>query len=193
MAVIEIPDEFEVFTFEGERIAGPVTTAFDHFRRQRPRWLEAELFRREAGGYVVSQVNKSLVWHQPGAEGHIRKPAAVSGADLPPGAVYCGSIEARPGRESCPPMGATPRTLDPFAPAQARTPAAIELPPEVLAERDQRKILVCDDWQDVIRKISTARPGAGGQVVSLSMPMRELIAQAAEVDEAFSGLAVVPL
>lgn len=188
MPLIEIPDEPAAWRFRGHRIAGPVSTAFDHAGRQRPRWLEAELYARDDGGYVVAQANYSLVWHLPDATRHIRKPAEMPGRQLPEGAVYCGTIPPRPGREGCPPVQDA-AVLDPFG---YGVPAAV-VPPLVLAELPQRRVFRCRDFGDVIRRISTARHGDGGTSYTLSSPMQQLISEAARNDPAFEGLAVVEL
>jgi hypothetical protein len=176
MAVIEIPDEFSNLRFEGEKIGGPVTTAFDHTGAQRPRWLEAVAYERADGGFIVAQANYSLVWHQPDAPaGHIRSPGPLAFAALPGQAVYCADVPAKPGRETCPPIR-PPR--DPFSAGPGRT-ALLARPETVLTELPQRKILRARGWEDLIRKISTSRSRAGGSTVSLSMPMRQLIAEIA--------------
>jgi hypothetical protein len=190
MPLIEIPDEPAAWRFRGHRIAGPVSTARDHAGQQRPRWLEAELYARDDGGYVVSQVNLSLVWHLPDAAGHIRKPAEMPGSELPDGAVYCGTIPPRPGRAACPP----PRdhaVLDPFG--GNRVTGQLEVPDLVLTELPQRKVFRCRDFPDILRRISTARHGDGGSSITLSAPMQELIRQAARNDPAFAESAVVEL
>jgi hypothetical protein len=190
MPLIEIPDEPAAWQFRGHRIAGPVSTAFDHTGRQRPRWLEAELYARDDGGYVMSQANFSLVWHLPSGGGHVRKPARVPSGELPGNAVYCGTLPPRPGREACPPEPDSV-LLDPFGTGGAVVHDAAPL--EVITELPQRKVFRCRDFTDLIRRISTARHGDGGMSFTLSAPMQELIRQAAESDPAFEGLAVVEL
>ena len=193
MAVIEIPDEFEVFTFEGERIAGPVTTAFDHTGAQRPRWLEATAYERDGGGYVVAQVNYSLVWHQPDApDRHIRQPGPAAAADLPAGAVYCADVPAKPGRRACPPLAGPDPVHDPFGGAAVQT-ALLARPETVLTELPQRKIIRARSWEDLIRQVSTSHPRRGGTSHSLSMPMRQLFAEAVRNRPALAARVTVDL
>jgi hypothetical protein len=191
MAEIAIPvDGGQPYRFAGELIAGPVTTAFDHTGTQRPRWLEASLYRRDGHGYVVSQENYSLVWHQPDIpRGHVRIPVLKSSSELDPRAIYCGEIPPKPGRESCPPL-ANATVMNPFSGASAGALMEV-LPPKVITEAPQRKVFVCPDWRSVIAQIATARHGASGQSLSLSAPMRELLALAAENDPAFADALIV--
>ena len=64
MPVIRIEDEFVTFEVDGEVIAGPVSTRVPaDGGRPRPRWMEATLYRKGDGSYVLHTVNRSLVWH----------------------------------------------------------------------------------------------------------------------------------
>lgn len=190
MPVIEIADDFQLYRFDGELITEPVSTARGRDGRQRPRWLEAALYGRAAGGYVIVQQNLSLVWHLPGGAGHVRKPARVLAPDLPEAAVYCGTIPPKPGREGCP-LQEAPVLADPFGSGGARLPA---IPPEVVTELPQRKVLRGADADAIIRQVATMRRrGRGTASMELSAPMRELFTRAAQADPAFAGKVVVDL
>lgn len=186
MPLIEIPDDFQVYRFAGHQLGEPVSTAFDRYGVQRPRWLEARLFAKNDGGYVLAQANKSLVWHLPDAAGHVRKPALIPSAKLPDGAIYCGTIPPKPGRQGCPP----PRVQDPFGSGGP----AVSLPPRVMTELPQRRVFDAEDVDSLLRQVATfRRHGPGGSSLALSAPMRQLFASAALADPAFTGKVVVDL
>jgi hypothetical protein len=172
MPRVTVRDEHVDFEINGEVIAGPVSTALDARQRQRARWMEATLYASESGGYVLHQVNYSLVWHLPDGEGHVRKPAEVPWSRLDRNAVYCGFLPAREHREQCPPAGRRgPRGAGKM----------------VLAEQPQHKVTSHPDYQAVIRAVTLARHGDGSLSAAVSEPMRELLRQAAENDPAFAS------
>lgn len=182
METIRIEDETVAFEFSGERIAGPVSTRLDPRKRQRARWLEAELFRREDGSYVYCQVNYSTVWHYPDGAAHVRKPLVIPASQLPDRPVYCGVLPARAGRDQCPPL-----TLE-----AARV---MDIPAEVIAEAPQHRILRLPGRDAVIRQLVMANRRDEGVSAAVSEPMRKLLAQAAQNDPAFrdGSKTVVPM
>ena len=169
---VRIEDEDVVFEFDGERIAGPVSTRFDPKNRQRARWMEATLWRKGDDTYVFEQVSISTVWHFPDGARHVRKPVTIARDDLPEKAVYCGVLPPRPGRGQCPPM-----TLE---------ESWRSVPDRVVAEEVQRRIWMLPGRDKVIEKMVLAsRRDGSGTSAAVSGPMRELLAEAAENDPAF--------
>lgn len=174
METVRIEDDSVVYEFEAERIAGPVSTRLDPRNRQRARWMEATLWRKDDNTYVFEQVSFSTVWHLPDGDGHVRKPAWVSAADLPPRAVYCGVLPARPGRDHCPEMS--------LEASRARE----NIPDEVVIEEAQRRVWACPDRDAVITRMTVAHHrGDGARSAAVSGPMQELLDEAAENDPAF--------
>ena len=166
MPVIRIEDEFVTYEVDGEVIAGPVSTRVPaDGGRPRPRWMEATLYRKADGTYVLHTVNRSLVWHliEQGL-GHVRKPVETDEGNLPDGAVYCGVLSRG---EKCPQW------------------IRDHVPDRVLVEEPQHKMVSCPDATAVIRQVTTARRGDGSVSVALSEPMRELLTEAEENDPAF--------
>jgi len=177
---VRIEDESVVYEFEGERIAGPVSTRLDPKDRQRARWMDASLYRKADGTYIFVQASISTVWHAPGGAAHVRKPVRTSRDELPEKTVYCGVLPSRPGREQCPPM-----TLE-----ESRR----RIPAEVITEYPQYTVWSLPTHDAVIRRLTVARHrgAGGGSSAAVSGPMRELLAEAAENDPAFRG-AVKPV
>jgi len=176
MTLVRIEDERAVYEFDAEIIAGgpdsPVSTALGaRSYWQRPRWMEATLYRKPDRTYVLHQVNYSLVWHLVSGEGHVRKPGRVPWSQLERDAVYCGSLPGR-GREQCPKAG----RRGPRSAGQV-----------VLAELPQHKVSSHPDTRAVITAVMTARRPDGSVSVALSGPMRELLDQAEANDPAFRG------
>ena len=174
MDTVRIDDEYAVYEFTAEVIAGgpdsPVSTALGATGQwQRPRWMEATLYRKPDRTYVLHQVNYSLVWHLLSGEGHVRKPAQVPWSQLDRDAVYCGSLPGR-GREQCPKAG-------------RRGPKGAGR--MVLAELPQHKVSSHPGHMAVIEHVTMARRSDGTASAALSEPMRELLRQAAENDPAF--------
>jgi hypothetical protein len=175
MPVVRIIDEFAEYVFEADVIAGPVSTRIDARSRPRPRWMEATLYRKSDGTYVLHQVNKSVVWHLDAhADSHVRKPENVPWSRLPRDAVYCGSLPVREGRQHCPLAGRR-------GPRSAGQVVVTELP--------QQKVSTHPDVHAVIRAVTLARRGDGSVSAALSEPMRELLVEAEENDPAFAGAA----
>lgn len=176
MPHVVIKDEHVDFEIDGEIIAGgpdnPVSTALDAQRRQRARWMEATLYKKSDGTYVLHQVNYSLVWHLADGGGHVRKPAETPWSKLDRSAVYCGFLPARERREQCPPAGRR-------GPKGAGRTVLTELP--------QHKVSSHPDAASVTRAVTIARHGDGGASAAVSEPMRELLRQAAENDPAFTS------
>jgi hypothetical protein len=172
MPRVVIKDEHVDFEIDGTVIAGPVSTALDARQRQRARWMEATLYAKDDGTYVLHQVNHSLVWHLADGEGHVRKPRETQWSRLDRNAVYCGFLPGREGREQCPPAGRR-------GPKGAGRTVLTELP--------QHKVSGHPDYQSVIRTVTMARHGDGGTSAAVSEPMRELLRQAAENDPAFAS------
>ena len=132
--------------------------------------MEATLYRKGDGSYVLHTVNKSLVWHLTGTGlDHVRKPVETDAARLPEGAVYCGSLSRG---EKCPLAG------------RAGPDAQWS---RVLVEEPQHKMVSCPDPAAVIKTVSTAKRGESVSV-SLSDLMRELLTEAEENDPAFAGV-----
>jgi hypothetical protein len=168
---VRIEDESVVYEFEGVRIAGPVSTRLDPMGRQRARWMEATLWRKPDDTYVFEQVSISTVWHLPGGDAHVRKPAWTAREDLPDRAVYCGVLPAR-GRGQCPPM-----SLE-----ESRR----RIPDEVVTEEVQRRVWTCPDRDSVIARMTVAHhKGDGARSAATSRPMQDLLDEAAENDPAF--------
>ena len=172
--LVRIEDESVVYEFEGDLIAGPVSTRLDPRNRQRARWMEATLWRKKDNTYVFEQVSISTVWHMPGGDSHVRKPAWVTPDQLPRKAVYCGVLPSRPGQERCPPM-----TLE-----ESRVrPLGLD---EVVAEEVQRRVWVCPDRDSVISRMTVAHHRSDGtRSAAVSGPMQDLLDEAAENDPAF--------
>lgn len=169
MPVFVIRDEHLDYEIDGEVIAGPVSTEYSASGEPRARWMEATLYRKGDGTYVIHQVNQSVVWHLLSGGDHVRMPDRIPYGELSGSDVYCGNLAGRPGRRQC------PRTLPRQEPAL------------VLAELPQHRAISCPDYRAVIREVSTARRGDGSVSVATSEPMRELLAQAAVNDPAFRG------
>lgn len=188
MPVIEVVDDGgRTYRITGRLLGRPVSTAFDHAGRQRPRWLQAELRALDAGGYAVVQENLSLVWHLPDGRDHVRKPALVPFASLPENAVYCGNLQHRQGRSGCP-LSSRDTVLSPFGGKDRPFPA----PDAVLAELPQRRVFTGYTAQAIIAQVATERRrGPDGMSYGLSAPMRKLFAQAARDDPAFMDLRTV--
>jgi hypothetical protein len=139
--------------------------------------MEATLYRKRDGTYVLHQVNYSLVWHLGTGSGHVRKPRQTPWSRLDRQAVYCGSLPGREGREQCSPAG-------------RRGPQGAGR--EVLTELPQHKVSSHPDHHAVIRSVTIARHGDGSASAAVSEPMRELLRQAALNDPAFrSGMKTV--
>jgi hypothetical protein len=176
MPRVVIRDEHVDYEIDGRVIAGgpdhPVSTALDSRQRQRARWMEATLYAKDDGTYVLHQVNYSLVWHLAGSEGHVRKPAETLWSRLPRAAVYCGFLPPREQREQCPPAGRR-------GPKGAGRVVLTELP--------QHKVSSHPDYASVIKAVTVARRGDGSSSAAVSEPMRELLRQAAENDAAFAA------
>ena len=169
MPVTRIADEFSDFEIDGEVVAGPVSTR----GRSGPRWFEATLYRKADGSYVLHVVNYSVVWHlDEHADSHVNRPEDTPRSQLPPGAVYCGSLSARPGRPQCPPAG------------RGGPPGA---GPVVVTELPQHKMSRHPDVPALVREMMTARRPDGSVSVALSGPMRDLLIQAERNDPAFEG------
>lgn len=169
---VRIEDEDVIYEFTAERIAGPVSTRLDDRDRQRARWMEASLYRKDDDTYVFTQVNFSTVWHLLAGTAHVRKPLGTPRADLPDRAVYCGVLPSRPGREQCPVM-----TLPESRGA---------IPPLVITEPPQHNVWTLPGHDAVIRRMVLARHRDGsGTSASVSGPMRDLLIEAAENDPAF--------
>jgi hypothetical protein len=176
---IMIKDEFADMEITGEVVAGPVSTRKTAAGTVRPRWFEATLYRRDAGGYVLHQANLSEVWHlDRTADSHVIKPEAVPWGALGAEMVYCGSLPPREGRPQCPPRGGRrgPRGTGPAA----------------VTEAAQHRVIAYPDAAAVIAGVMTARKG-GVTSVALSEPMRELLADAEARDPAFREAAGRPV
>lgn len=170
--LVRIEDEDVVYEFEGERIAGPVSTRLDPRGRQRARWMEASLYRKPDNTYVFVQASISTVWHQPAGTAHVKKPVTVTADRLPDKAVYCGVLLSRPGREQCPPM--------------SLEESRHRIPDVVIAEDVQRRVWTCPDRDAVIARMTVAHHrGDGARSAAVSGPMRELLEAAAKHDPAF--------
>lgn len=171
MPVIRIPDEFHYFEIDGEVVAGPVSTEYDSRGRRRVRWMEATLYLKADGTYVLHQVNKSRVWHTEDGVGHVRKPEERDAEQLFRGkdVIYCGDLPDR-GRSQCP---ARPRSRQSPVPAR------------VIVETDQHKAFSFPDEAAVIRKVATASYADGSVSVAMSEPMRDLLTEAEERIPAF--------
>jgi hypothetical protein len=181
---VRIEDEDVVYEFEGDLIAGPVSTRLDPRNRQRARWMEARLWRKPDNTYVFETVSISTVWHLPDGDSHVRKPVTVSPDQLPRKAVYCGVLPSRPGQERCPEM-----TLEE---SRAR-PLPLD---EVVTEETQRRIWVCPDRDSVVARMTMAHHRSdGSKSAAVSGPMADLLDEAAENDPAFrtAGKPVVSL
>ena len=171
MPRVVIQDEQVDYEIDGDVIAGPVSTALDAKQRQRARWMEATLYRKPDGTYILHQVNYSLVWHLADGAGHVRKPHEELWSRLPRGAVYCGFLPPREHREQCPPACR-------WGPRGAGKVVLTELP--------QHKVTSHPDYHAVIRDVTVARRGDGSASAAVSEPMRELLRQAAGNDPAFA-------
>lgn len=171
---VRIEDTDVVYEFNGELIAGPVSTRLDPRGRQRARWMEATIWRKDDDTYVFEQVSISTVWHVPDGRDHVRKPATVFAEHLPDKAVYCGVLPSRPGRGQCPPM-----TLEESRDWE-------NIPYRVVIEEAQRRVSMLPDRDKVIEKMVLAshRDGSGTSA-AVSGPMRELLDQAARNDPNF--------
>lgn len=171
--IVRIEDEHQIYEFDGDRIAGPVSTRFDKRSRQRARWMEATLYRKSDGtGYIFYQVSYSIVWHLPDAFPHIRKPLAAARSELPQRAVYCGVLPSREGRDQCP------------AAVLGNEPDAVS----VLAEMPQYKVWAFPDTGSLIQRLTVARhSGDGSASAATSGPMHDLLAEAARNDPAFAS------
>lgn len=171
--IVRIEDEHQIYEFDGDRIAGPVSTRHDNRGRQRARWMEATLYRRTDGtGYIFYQVSYSMVWHLPDAFAHIRKPLAAARDALPQRAVYCGVLPSRDGRDQCPPadLGDEPETVS------------------VLTEMPQYKVWTFPDTDSLIQRLTVARHrGDSSTSAATSGPMHDLLAEAAQNDPAFAS------
>lgn len=171
---VRIEDEDVVYEFDGELVAGPVSTRLDPRGRQRARWMEASIWRKQDNTYVFEQASYSTVWHLTDGAGHVRKPAVIARDQLPGKTVYCGALPGRPGREQCPPM-----TLE-----ESRDWRNI--PDLVVAEEIQRRVRTCPDRAAVVSHMVTAHHKSDStKSMAVSGPMRELLAQAARNDPAF--------
>lgn len=177
MARYLIEDELQIRELEGEKIAGTVSNRPHPVTgKLRARWTDLDLYRSAAGGYVLHKVNRSRVWHLPGAA-HIRIPGTMAAADLPPDAVYCAVMPPRDGREQCPVIGRR---------------QAYDLA-EVVTEEPQYAVFRCADYDAVIGRLAQAfrRISQGAE----SDPVRQLLAEAARNDPAFAAAAkpVLPI
>jgi hypothetical protein len=181
---VRIEDDSVAYEFEGERIAGPVSTRLDPRSRQRARWMEATLWRTQDNLYVFEQVSISTVWHMPAGGSHVRRPAIADREDLPPRSVYCGVLPSRPGQERCPAM-----SLE-----QSRDWRNV--PAEVVTEEVQRRVLVCPDRDSVVaRMVMASHRSDGSRSGAVSGPMQQLLDEAAQNDPAFRNTVkpVIPL
>ena len=166
-----IEDEFQVYTFAGRRIAGPVSTREPDAPGSRPRsrWMTATLYLKDSGEYVLHTVNESLVWHLPDGIGHVRMPSSAAFGQLTDDAVYCGDLPPREGYEQCAVL-----------PRRGR-------PPRIIVEEPQHKVVTLPDWPAVVREVTVRQRGDGSISAAVSAPMRELLAQARQNDPAFRG------
>jgi len=172
MTDVQVEDEFQVYEFRGAQLAF-VSTRLDPRERQRARWADFTLYRKNDGSYLFYQVSNSLVWHFPDGASHVKKPEAVRSDSLDHRAVYCGVMPVKAGRNYCPAM--------PLAEARR-----MRKPPEVIRELPQYKIWTFPDAPAVIRRMTVARHAADGSAsAATSEPMRLLLNQAAETDPAF--------
>jgi hypothetical protein len=172
---VRIEDEDVVYEFDGDLIAGPVSTRLDPKDRQRARWMEASIYRKPDNTYIFTQVSISTVWHAPAGASHVRKPEVIPRDELPDKVVYCGAPGiSRPGREHCPPM-----TLE-----ESRD--WDNVPDVVVTERDQHRVWACPDHDAVIARMTVAHHKSdGARSAAVSGPMRELLIEAAKNDPAF--------
>lgn len=173
MQLVRYEDEDVVYEFTAERIAGPVSTKFDPRGRQRARWMEASLYRKEDDTYVFVQESFSTVWHLPGGEDHVRKPVTISRQELPAKAVYCGVLPPRREHAQCPEADL----------GESRAPGFI--PDEVVFEEVQLRVRGCPDRDSVIGEMVKAHRRNGVVSAAVSGPMRDLLDEAAENDPAF--------
>jgi hypothetical protein len=100
MSHIELRDQAgRPVTLEGDLIAAESSIR----EPGQQRWNVTEIYRRDAGGYVVSNTGMSILYHSPGATGECARRGVLTGAqDVP--------AEYRP----CPVCWPTDRTLSPF-------------------------------------------------------------------------------
>jgi hypothetical protein len=170
---VSIEDEFQIYQFRGQQI-GTISTRMDPRDRQRARWMELELFRKDDGSYVLAQRNDSIVWHLPQGIDHVKKPDTIRSFLLPEDAVYCGVMPVRENRGHCPLMS-------------IRDSRQMKLPPEVITELPQFKVWVVPDVATLIERMTVAPHASDGSSSSaVSWPMRQLLNQAALVDPAFA-------
>lgn len=176
--LVQIQDDAVEYRFEAEVIAGPVDTRLDDRKRQRARWMEAVIYRKDDGSYVFTQSSYSTVWHCRDGAGHVRSPVETTSDQLPERPVYCGVLPARGDRGHCPPMDlAVSRRV---------------IPRHVVLEAPQHRVWACPDPQAVTRRMTLSRHrGDGAASAMLSAPMRELLAQAMENDPAFREVQLV--
>lgn len=172
MTAVQVEDEFQVYKFSGVQLAY-VTTRLDPKDRQRARWADFTLYRKDDGSYLFYQVSLSLVWHFTDGWDHVKKPEYKYAEDLEDDAVYCGVMPVRANRGHCPVMSL----------ADARR---MRKPGEVIREGPQYKIWTFPDAPAVIRRMTVARHSRDGSAsAATSEPMRNLLNQAALSDPAF--------
>lgn len=173
MTRYRLEDELHIREFDGELIAGTVTNRPHPVTgKLRARWTDLTLYRADGGGYVLHKVNRSVVWHLPAGQDHVRIPGRTPVQDLPPDAVYCPVMPPREGRGQCPVI----RSQD--------------VPDVVITEQPQFAVFRCEDYDAVVARLSQAfrRVSQGAE----SDPVRQLLAEAARNDPAFAN-AVKPV
>jgi hypothetical protein len=172
MTSVRIEDEFQVYEFTGAQLAY-VTTRLDPKDRQRARWADFTLYRKDDGTYLFCQVSYSLVWHYLAGQDHVKKPEIVASGALGHQAVYCGVMPVKAGRNYCPAMSL----------AESRR---VRKPERVACELPQYKIWTFPSAPKVIARMTVARHVSDGSAsAATSEPMRNLLRQAALLDPAF--------
>lgn len=161
MALVRIDTRHLVTEFDGEIIAGPVSTGYE------PRWVEFTIYRRLDGpaGYVVHKKASSWVYHTSDTTCMTAAGRPSGGTatvdDLPDEAVPC---------ERC----------QPPAPVDLRDDEPIRF------EFPRHTIDRCPTAGHAVERLTTMNPRNGGRAVVVSEPVEELLAQAAVNDEGFA-------
>ena len=169
MATVKVPDrETGGWEFEGEEIAR-VSSKFgapgQNLRMPRPRWGENVVWRLDNGKYGVLRGSYSVLYHtepttcRTVTRAFSGQPATV--ADLPDDAVAC------------------PR-CNPDWPEDLPDDAVIRY------EFPRQSMDICDGPSQVITRLTAHRKHTGEQVVTVSEPVRDLIAQCRRADPAFA-------
>lgn len=167
---VTIEQEHKLTEFDGEKIAGPVSTRGDS---DRPRWMELTIWRHANGGYVLYRLGHSNVYHQPGET--IYKAGLMVGPDMLPD-------DAIPCHESPRPRNSAKKMCLCHPP----WPEDLGDDDKVLLETKRHTVDRCATVADVIGRLTNSRRrGTGGSSDSMSDPVKELLADAVANDDGF--------